>query len=298
LLLRRVSAVGALLVAPTLLMTAPASAAAPTVERPKTRTVEVVGSPTGFTAPATRASGITTFRLSTTDPAGSRFGLFRLRPGVRLDRYLAHLRTALTGQGDEAVAAGRKVVQQATLLGGASVVPGGPATLTQMLRPGTYHLIDYEDIENGAHHPVAVRPLAVTDRVEHDVPRRPDGMIRMVETPDGPRFQAPRTIRAGSSLLVSNLSDQVDEAIFVPVRPGTEEKDVQRFFEAVARGEWPPDSPVAGLPRGMPVLSEGRAAVIEPGLAPGAYALVTWVIDLDTGRMRSARGMHQLVTVV
>lgn len=296
-LLRRMSAVGALLVAPTLLVAAPAGAA-PASERPTSRTIEVLGSPTGFTAPATRPSGITTFRLSTTDPAGSRFGLFRLRPGVRLDRYLGHLRTALTGDRTEAVAAGRRVVQQATLLGGASVVPGGPATLTQMLRPGTYHLIDYEDLDNGAHRPVAVRPLTVTDRVAHDVPRRPDGMIRMVETPDGPRFQAPHTISAGSSLLVSNLSGQVDEAIFVPVRPGTEEKDVQRFFEAVDRGEWPPDSPLAGLPRGMPVLSEGRAAVIEPGLAPGEYALVTWMIDLESGTMRAASGMHQLVTVV
>ena len=61
---------------------------------------------------------------------------------------------------------------------------------------------------------------------------------------------------------------------------------------------WPPDSPLAGLTHGMPVLSEGRAAVIEPGLAPGEYALVTWTIDLDSGTMRAASGMHQLVTVV
>jgi hypothetical protein len=305
---RRASTVGALLVAPALFVGAPATAApagsAPSTaaERPAiqttTRTVDVVGSPTGFTAPATRRAGIASFRVSTTDPAGIRLGLFRLKPGVPLDRYLVHLRTALSGEREEAVAAGRKVVREATLLGGVNALPGQPATLTQALRPGTYHLIDYEDIDDGAGRPVTVRALTVTDRIEHDVPDRPDAMIRMVETPSGPRFQAPRTLRSGASVLVTNLSNQVDEAIFVPVRPGTTSKDVQRFFDAIERGEWPPESPFTGLPQGMPVISPGHAAVIRPGLMPGEYALVTWVTDLGNGAGRAVQGMHTLVTVV
>jgi hypothetical protein len=298
--LRRVSTVAALLVTPVLALAAPAAAApsvsTPAVETP-TRTVEVVGSPRGFTAPATRRAGITTFRVSTTDPAGIRLGLFRLNPGVRLDRYLVHLRTALTGNRAEAVAAGRKVVRQATLLGGASAVPGQPATLTQVLSSGRYHLIDYEDIEEGAGRPVAVRQLTVTDGIEHDVPDRPDALVRMIETPSGPRFDAPRTLRPDDSLLVTNLSGQVDEAIFMPVRPGTTSADVQAFFEARDRGEWPPYSPFIGAPRGMPVLSPGRAAVLRPALTPGDYALVTWVLDLDSGAGRAAAGMHALVSV-
>ena len=48
----------------------------------------------------------------------------------------------------------------------------------------------------------------------------------------------------------------------------------------------------------MPVIAPGHAAVIQPALPPGEYALVTWVIDLDTGARRAAQGMHALVTVV
>lgn len=300
--LRRMSTVGALLVAPALLVATPASATPSTepkrtAEQTSVRTVHVVGSATGLTAPSTRPAGITTFRVSTTDPAGIRLGLFRLHRGVRLDRYLAHLRTAIAGHGDEAVAAGRMVQREATLLGGVNAAPGQPATLNQVLRPGTYHLIDYQDVdvpgrELGAH------ALTVTDQVEHDVPGRPDAMVRMVETPAGPRFQAPRTLTSDASLLISNLGGQLDEAIFMPVRRGTTSADVQRFFETIDGGGVPSGSPFVGLPMGMPVLSPGHAAVVRPGLVPGEYALVTWVTDLENGAMRAAEGAHALVTVV
>ncbi len=293
----RAATVGALIVAPTLAFAVPAHAAPATgataVEAP-TRVVEVVGSPSGFTSPASRRAGITTFRVSTTDPAGIRLGLFRLKPGVRLDRYLGHLRTALTGDRAEAIAAGRNVAREATLLGGAMAVPGQPATLTQVLSPGRYHLIDYEDIESGR---LTVRPLTVTEGIDHDVPDRPDALVRMIETPDGPRYDAPRTLRSTDSLLVSNLSGQIDEAVFMPVRTGTTSADVQAFFDARDAGEWPPDSPFVGAPRGMPVLSSGRSAVLRPGLPPGEYAVVSWVMDLESGAGRGAQGMHTLVTV-
>ncbi len=298
-LLRRASTVGALLMAPALLVPT-AAAAAPTtvVSRPAVRTVDIAGSATGFTSPPSRSAGITTFRVSTSDPAGIRLGLFRLRAGVPLDRFLTHLRTALTGERAEAAVAGRKVVQEAVLFGGVSAAAGQDATFTQVLRAGRYHLIDYEDIEGGGDRPPTVRPLTVTDRVQHDLPGRPDAMITMIQTPAGPRFQAPRTLAAGGSVLVSNLTGQVDESIFMPVRPGTTSADVQRFFDAMEAGGWPSESPFVGVPRGMPVITPGHAAVIEPALPSGEYALVTWVIDLQTGALRAAQGMHALVTVV
>jgi hypothetical protein len=304
--LRRFSTVGALLVAPALLVGAPAKAQAtaaatkPAV-RPASqhavRTLDVVGSPIGFTAPSRRRAGIATFRVSTTDPAGIRLGLFRLRPGVPLDRFVGHLRQTLTGERDEAVVAGRQVSREAVLLGGVATEPGSPAAFTQVLRAGTYHLIDYEDIEEGGPgRPVAVHPLVVTDSIDHDQPARPDALIRMVETPRGPRFHAPRELRSGESVLITNLSAQLDEAIFMPVRPGTTSAEVQRFFEAAENGEWP-ESPFVGVPRGMPVIAPGQSAVLGPELPPGEYALVSWVFDLDNGAARAAQGMHALVTV-
>lgn len=83
----------------------------------------------------------------------------------------------------------------------------------------------------------------------------------------------------------------------MPVRPGTTAADVQRAFEIIDSGGWPQNSPLIGLPQGVPVLSSRRHQLAQPALAPGLYALTTWVVDLDTGRMQATNGMHTLVTV-
>lgn len=296
---RRVPALIATVTATLVLANPVGTSAAPSSQERCHSCVEVVGSPDGISAPATIRSGATTFRVTTSDEAGIRLGLFRLNKDVRLDPFLEHLRTALTGEGDEQLEAGRSVVREAVMLGGQQTTAGRPATFSLHLRPGRYHLVDYEDIEEGdtnqdpATHQLTVRHVP---RPRHGGFPMPDSAITMIDAADGPRYLAPRVLSPDATILVSNLTDQVEEAVFMPVKPGTTERDVQEFYEALDSGQ-PAESPFAGLPHGMPVTSAHRGQIVRPNLPRGEYALVSWVIDLDDGGMRGADGMHQLVTV-
>jgi hypothetical protein len=259
--------------------------------------VEIAVSADGLTAPASVGAGLRTFRVTTTDPAGAVLGLFRLDRGIVLDEFVALLRVALTGEGQERVAAGNAVAEQATLLGGMNTVPGRPGTFTQIVRPGTYHLIDYQDILS-FQTPVAVRPLVVTDHWQLCPPPLPQATIEMLETPDGPRFRAPSNLELGAPVLVRNRTGHVEEAVFMAVRPGVTAEEVRQFFEALDNHQAPPSIPFTSddRPRGMPVIHAPLAAVIEPNLAPGRYALLTWLIDGEA-RHRAADGMVAIVTV-
>ncbi|MFB4320073.1 hypothetical protein [Actinomadura sp. 21ATH] len=107
-----------------------------------------------------------------------------------------------------------------------------------------------------------------------------------------PNFRVP----ALAPVRVANRSRQFDEAIFMPVRPGTTRAEVGAFFAAMEGGPQAP-APFTGGPAGMVPLSPGRTAVLSVGLRPGTYALVTWITDYRTGRMHAAQGMHEIVTV-
>jgi hypothetical protein len=232
--------------------------------------IEVSGTTDGFTAPSSRAAGLAVFRVGTTDPEGIRLGLVRLRPGVRVGDFLTHLHTALTSHGPDAVEAGAQLARDATLYGGALAVPGRSATFTQVLAGGTYHLVDYADVEAGR---LSAHALAVGRNVRNDHPALPTAVITMTETADGPRFVAPDQLRAGATILVRNATGQFDEAVFVPVGPDTTEADVQAFFEHLDCCGWPADNPFAGFPQGAPVLSPGGSQLIQPG----QHTLVTIV---------------------
>ncbi|WP_328996582.1 hypothetical protein OG394_18215 [Kribbella sp. NBC_01245] len=264
--------------------------------------VQVVGTVDGFAAPSMHLPGPTEFAVSTTNPKGIRLGLVRLKPGQELSAFLVQLRLALTKHGVEAAAAGREVEATAIMLGGAVTEPGRTATFRRTLVSGTYYLIDYLRVTDAVHaltvagkavarsnEPVAPDPaLALADRV---------ASIAMVETVSGPRYLAPAVVAGGQSLRVSNRTRQLAEAILIPVKPGTTRQDVQHAFEVIETGNWPPNSPFIGLPQGVPVLTAGQSELVRLSLPPGLYALTTWMVDLKTGRLQAARGMHTLLTV-
>ncbi|GAB3951408.1 hypothetical protein GCM10029976_087760 [Kribbella albertanoniae] len=258
--------------------------------------VHVVGTADGFSAPTETRPGWTTVSVSTTNDRGIRLGLFQLRPGHTLDQLLAGLRTALTEHGTAAAAGGRQVEASALLLGGAVAAPGRAVTFQRPLAPGTYLLVDYLRVDRS--NPIDVHELTVRGRPSGTAPRTACTALAMVDTADGPRYAGPTVLRSGQTVLITNRTNQLAEAIFVPVKPGTTRADVQRTFETIEAGGWPSDSPLIGLPQGAPVLSAGLAQVLTPNLAPGSYVLTTWMVDLSNGRMQAAQGMHTLLTVV
>lgn len=257
---------------------------------------EIEAGAAGVTAPDAVAPGAVTFRIRSDEPDGAWVGLVRLVEGVPLEQYLDDLRRAY-GRGQEAIAASRLLDGEGIMLGGGAVVPGVPVDFSQTLSAGTYHLIDYKRIlDEGA-------PKVHTLTVEEGPTTVPAGCeaeagIVQLNTAAGPRYRAPERIRAGAPLRVTNRIDQYSEAVLMQVKEGTEAKDVEDFFAAVADGRQPP---VPDLLRSGPVgcvpLSPGRSAVVAAELAPGPYVVTSWVTDHDSGRMFGAEGLFALITV-
>ncbi|WP_157419557.1 hypothetical protein [Actinomadura kijaniata] len=256
------------------------------------RVVEVTVGTDGFTAPAAVRPGPVAFRVTAADPEGAYLGLVRLRPGVTLQRYLTDLEKAY-GAGDPAAA--RAVQREVVMFGGAAVQPGTPVTYGTRLAPGSYHLIDFREVGRPGL-AAKVRPLTVRPGAGAAAEPRAEARIVQRETPEGPRFDAPAEIRSGATVRVVNRSRQYNEAILMPVRPGTTGEQVGAFYRGMDGGPQAP-SPFTGGPAGMVPLSPGRAATFAAPLRPGTYALVTWLRSSDTGRMFAAQGMHRLVTV-
>ncbi|ALG06133.1 hypothetical protein [Kibdelosporangium phytohabitans] len=260
-------------------------ALAPVAEASPRQTVEISVTPAGFDAPRTLRSGAVTFHVRSIDPDGAWLGMVRLRPGVSLERYLGDLERAM---GNDPVEGGKAVLRDAEMLGGAAVA-GVPAAVTLRVGPGEHYLVDFRDVGK-PDLATRVRPVRVLPGSSGSVP----AVSAQITMLDG-KFVAPRTL--AGPVRVVNSSSQHNEAMLMPVRPGTSLADLDAFFTEVDAGRYPHDSPFIGGPTGVVPMSPWRSAALSTALPSGEYALVTWVRELRTGKMFAARGMRALVTV-
>ncbi|WP_431896360.1 hypothetical protein [Nonomuraea sp. bgisy101] len=260
-------------------------------------TVDVVVETSGVTAPASVPAGAATFRIRSADPEGAYLGVLRVRPGLPLRRVLADLERAYDrANPQDALTAARTLSREVVMHGGAAVLPGTPVSYTAQLAAGTYHLIDFKEVGRPGLEE-KVRTLRV-----RPAPWRPSlppaaAQITQYRAQDGTsRFEAPAAIGSGLPVRVVNRSGQFNEAILMPVRPGTTREQVGAFFTAMDEGRQAPN-PFTGGPVGLVPMSPGRSAIVRADLPPGPYALVTWLPDYRTGRGHAAQGMHELLTV-
>ncbi|QKG27221.1 hypothetical protein [Actinomadura verrucosospora] len=261
--------------------------------------IDITADDDGFTAPASYTSGTTSFRVNTsaTGDRGTIIGLARLRPGATPAGFADHLGKVFSDDPKVAVPAGRALMAEAELLGGAESQAGRSTTFTTMVRPGTYYLLNYLDFETRTPAgPQALHKLTITRERHTGSAPRPGSVVGMTDTPSGPRFHLPDQIKAGAPLLLTNHLKQVNEAIFIPVSPDTSRAEIQKFFEGVQNGEWG-RPPFTGAPLGSPPLSPGRTLTLQAPLKPGRYAVITWVLDLTDGVRLAAKGMHSLIIV-
>ncbi|MFF4864015.1 hypothetical protein ACWCRF_23875 [Streptomyces sp. NPDC002405] len=276
-------------------VTAQAAVPVPALDTPSQQ-AEIAVTPGGFTAPDVLRAGAVTFRVRSDDPQGAWIGLVRLRPGVSLERYLHDLERAMGDDPVASLAGGEAIAQDVEMLGGAAVARV-PAQVTLRVTPGTYHLVDFRD--------VGLPDLAARVRTVRVLPgpvpagTRPPGLrsTARVILRDGV-FEAPAVLDGTEAVRVENRSRQHNEAMLVPVRAGVTLADLDAFFADVDAGRRPDGSPFTGGPTGVVPLSPGRSALLATELPAEHYALVTWVRDLETGRMFAAHGMRALVTVV
>ncbi|MGW7363566.1 hypothetical protein ACWGI8_09085, partial [Streptomyces sp. NPDC054841] len=273
----------------------PAAGAVP--ERKTRPAVDVTATADDLVAPGTIRPGPATFRVSTTDARAGHVGLVRLREGASLAAFRTAMRKAFSDDPAAVVEGNKEVMDQAELLGGALTLPQSPVSFSQVLQPGTYHLLEYRDFQDDTL-PTGqerVRTLTVSGTPEGQLPPAGATVVSQTGPGVGPRFLAPPTLRAGEPVrFVNVMPGQVNEAAFYKLFPGKTDADVHKFFTAP---DWddPPFDPYANV--GTPPVSPGRSTVLRMPLTPGEWALVTWVGSAVDGSRLAAQGMHTVITV-
>lgn len=268
---------------------AAALSATPAGAEPETaepQRVSVTANPDGLVAPgvATLRPGTTTFTVSTPDTGRRYVGVVGLEPGASFDSYLDNMATVLFSEDDAAKQRAGNAVQRDVALGGGVALHARAAqSVTVLLAPGTYYLVDLTSL--GQPNPVNHwHRITVSGHWTIANPGT-DHVVLQYERDGRPRFAAPTRIAPRGTILVANTTAFLHEAVFVPVAPGTTDEDIDRHFA----GQGP--YPFVGEPQGMLPIVGGQAAVLHADLAPGRYALVSYV------GFEIAAGMHQVIDV-
>ncbi|WP_374777156.1 twin-arginine translocation signal domain-containing protein [Streptomyces sp. NBC_01310] len=290
--------------------------AGPPQRRPEP--LDIVTGEDGFSAPATAAAGAATFRVRTTSTRTGIVGIARLRPGVAEAAFRRHLRDVFEKEDPkDVIRASGELMADAELLGGAMAVRGSGSSFTAALQPGRYLVLEYKDFEGPyiGRDPLPgqeyVRPLLVHAGDDSGA-RRPSPLVTAaaaaaaaatttatvtaVDTARGPRFVLEGRIRRDRPVrCVNAMRGQVDElAVYPLTNDSVTEADIQGYFRAPRNTPAPFD---LAAQLGTPPLSPGRSAVIEMPLAPGRYALTSWVTSMKDAQHLSAHGQVLIVTV-
>lgn len=250
----------------------------------------------GFTLPKNVRAGFVTFKVSSPEDTYHGWQIFQPKNGATVDQVVADLAEGVNAPTFEENAEGAEaLLHDATLIGGAVTTPYAPIEVTVPMETGTYYVFDIADIFNG------VTPRVHTLRaVGHPnwkgLPRYSQVIQTVMEGMD-PRFIAPTDEHAnGTYLVVNSPSDEIHEAVWRQVIPGTTDEYIQKYYEAFLAGT-PIDRPWLDSQHGLQAMSPDRFAVIHIDLPPGDYALICLVPSDESGIPHAYIGMHKVVTL-
>ncbi len=271
---------------------AAAHASSPARRVPLSRHVSVPMGARGFGLPRRVHAGWVTFRAHTADPAGHQLEGFRTKGGASAAQVVDDIKRAVSFDTATSVAGTADTRRDAVLVGGPSVDPRTPVSVTIALPAGTYHFFDFDDFFTPDQQ-VTMHTLQVVGRFRGHAPRAHG---RVVETMvDGhPRFRGPGRLPARRTIKVVNTGDELHELLIGRVMPGTTDAQVQSYY---ASGSTSP-APYALEPvlRGVAAMDPGRVAYVRfHHLRPGRYSLLCFVPDDMTGLPHVAEGMHHVV---
>lgn len=175
--------------------------------------------------------------------------------------------------------------------GGLAAVPAGEsATVTEVLKPGTYYLLDSESAQ-GSQQPNA----------------RKGGVAKFEVTGEATTAELPETdatitakdfsfetagIEAGTNRLTfENTGEELHHVIALPINKGSTIEDVEKF--ATSEGEFQGGPPPVDFESGVAtaVIDGGQAQVAELEFKKGKYALLCFITNRDGGPPHVAMGM-------
>lgn len=232
----------------------------------------------GFEAPERMPAGAVTIHLVNRGQEMHHAQLVHLKDGKTLEDLAA------------AEEAGNPDPDFAEWVGGPGLVaPGGEATVTLELRPGSYAWLCFIASPDGVPH--MMKGMARTVAVE------PGRMERLPEADNTMmlndyEFKLGKPLHAGRNVVrVRNYAAQAHEVMVVRLAEGRTADDLLAWL-GTEDGP-PPGAPIGG----MQALSQGRAANLELDLEPGDYALICFVPDAGDGQPHFAHGMVDQIRV-
>lgn len=289
------------LTAAAVLVPAATASATPRQRRhPAGPTIQALASATGIElSTRTVPAGPVTLSASTTEPKQQPLGLIRLRPDTDLDTFLVHYKTAATAK-DPAVrrTALAQIDSEAHYFGGAAVTSAsGTVSVSWVLAPGTYHLINYTAADP-ARPETGTRELRVGPPEHRPVqPWAPTQVIAPYDDGADGRFLTASVLPAKGTFQVVNHSAQLNEVMLYKATAEADAETVTACMEALRQGKEPALFPFTGLPTGLTPLSPGASAVFSLSLEPGRYLMTSFISNRTTLTKRAFEGMWRLVTL-
>jgi hypothetical protein len=255
------------------------------------QTVHVTGDGGSVTLDhATVWAGSIRFAVASTNRAvGSNITLFQPKPGKTVSRILSDLFDEF---GSDPADGTRELTADGTFHGLADVLVGHSATVTENLAPGTYYLIDIANPPSG---PPPVTKLTVkpaTANIEQD-----SDLVSQttVLATSADRFVAPRNWPHRGTYTFRNTSDTLHFMSLTPVKDGTTDKQVQKYFDSGSQN--PPPFLKAGPSIGNDVTSPGQTLQLSYNLPRGTYVALCFIADDVTGMPHAIMGMHKVVVL-
>lgn len=241
----------------------------------------------------TVTAGSIAFHVSTTVPAstggGSEITMFKPKAGKTAAQVLADLADEFV---NNPALGTRELTRDANFYGLADVVQGYGMTVTESLRPGTYYILDA-----GLAPPTSVAGLTklyVKSSYSAGTAAVPASQFT-VQATSADRFIAPSDWPHAGTLTFANVSDTIHFMNLVPVKPGTTDQQVQRYFNYPSSG--PPPFALQGPSGGNDVVSPGGSLQLTYHLPAGTYVLLCFVADDVTGMPHAVMGMHKVVVL-
>jgi hypothetical protein len=224
----------------------------------------------GIRAPESAPAGLTTITLENAGEDNHEAQLIGIE-GSHTDRDVLEV---ITGEGS-------RIPDWFAGGGGVGTAePGETRTVTQVLEPGTYAIID-----TGADKPQSA-PFEVTGGAsDAELPDTEASVTASEYT-----FEASGLKPGDNTFRFANAGEELHHLIASPVKDGTTAEQVLKFFETEEKSADPFTKGEEGDTE-TAVLDRGDSQVVELELAGGTYAFMCFIPDRAGGAPHSAKGM-------
>lgn len=242
-------------------------------------TLRIVATEYAFGAPDTVSAGLTTIAMVNQGKEVHHAVVMRIDSG----KTLADVQTSMMGNG---------IPSWISFPGGPSgIVPGDSSNNTEVLTPGNYVLICFENSPDGKPHFAhgMIRSLVV--RPAGPALPLPNGDVTITTRDYG--FDVSPPLTAGThTVRMVNAGPQLHEVAVFRLLPGKTLTQVKGWLNGGMKGA-PPMTPMGGNAG----TSVGLLSNFTATFTPGSYILLCSVPDAKDGKPHGMHGMVQLIKV-